>query len=361
MKKKTIVSVVALIAIVALGIKGKALLTTRKAEVAAEPIPRSEQLMVETVEAREGTLQERAPYLAQLLADKSITLSTTRAGYIEKILVEESQAVKKGDLLVRIDTADLKSSIEAMKATLVSQQHDVALAESIYRRNQKLHEVGGLSNEQLDISRVTLEAKRSAVENTRQKIEQLTHQLSYLRITAPFDGRIDKILMHEGDLAATGKPILSMSNKERKLVFSFAPLQVHTIKKGNKVLLQGRPIGKIKTIYTTSRNGLISAEVAVDKPIALPTGSNITVDVVTREAKGCVLPINTIVHKKSGDFVMLLHKGGFHPYQVRVLMQDNGRQMITPCPTGKIAQASEVKLSMLPAHNAVIMAGAEGE
>jgi hypothetical protein len=101
--------------------------------------------------------------------------------------------------------------------------------------------------------------------------------------------------------------------------------------------------------------------VAVDKLIALPTGSNITVDVVTREAKGCVLPINTIVHKKSGDFVMLLHKGGFHPYQVRVLMQDNGRQMITPCPAGKIAQASEVKLSMLPAHNAVIMTGAEGE
>jgi len=361
MNKKIIITAVALVAVVALGIKGKGLLTTRKAQVADEPKPSGEQLMVNTVEATEATLQDRTPYLAQFLADKSITLSTTLAGYVEKILVAESQVVKKGDLLVRIDTTDLNSSIAALKSTLASQKHDVALARSIYARNQKLHRVGGLSKEQLDVSRVALEAKRSTMENTRKKIEQLTHQLSYLRITAPFDGVIDKLLLHEGDLAAAGKPILSMSNESRKLVFSFAPSQAHKISKGNKVLLQGRPIGKLKTIYTTSKNGLISAEVAVDQPIALPIGSSITIDLVTREAKGCVLPDNTIVHKKSGDYVMLLYKGGFHPYKVRVLMQDDGRQMVTPCPVGKVAQASEVKLSMLPAHNAVTTRGAEGE
>jgi RND family efflux transporter MFP subunit len=361
MIKKILVTVIALIAVVALGMKGKGLLMTRKAEVADEPKPKNEQLLVQTVEAKEGTLQNRTPYLAQLLAQKSITLSTTRAGYIEKILVEESQAVKKGDLLVRIDTTDLRSSIEGLKATLASQQHDVALAESIYKRNQKLFKVGGLSREQLDVSRVALEGKRAAVENTRQKIAQLTHQLSYLNITAPFDGTIDKLILHEGDLAATGKPILSMSSQKRKLVFAFAPSQAQSVLEGSKVLLQGRPIGKIKTIYNTSQNGLIAAEVAVDEPIALPVGSSITIDVVTREAKGCILPDNTIVHKKSGDYVMLLYKGAFHPYKVRVVMQEGDRQMVTPCPEGKVAQASEVKLSALPARNAVTTTGAEGE
>ena len=267
MTKKKIVTLIAIVAVVALLIKGKGLLNTRKAENAAEALPSKQALTVPVVEAKQGTLQNKIPFLAQVLSDKHIQLSTKLAGYVEKVLVEESQMVKKGEVLVRIDAIEIRSNIDALQSTLMAQKGDLVLAKSIYARNKKLNAIGGLSKEQLESSKVALSLKASALESTKQKITQLEHQLSYLKIVAPFDGYIDAILMHEGDLAATGKPILSMSNGKKKLVFSYSPTHQSLIKKEQDVYVNGQEVGYVKAIYTTAQNGLISAEVTLDEEI----------------------------------------------------------------------------------------------
>ena len=174
-------------------------------------------------------MQHKIPFLAQIMADKSITLSTKLTGYVEKVFVEEAQKVTKGEILVRIDALELHSNIDALKSTLNAQQNDLRLAESIHARNVKLFAIGGLAKEQLDISEVSLNVKASIMENSKQKIAQLEHQLSYLTIVAPFDGEIDAILLHEGDLAASGKAILRMSNAKQKMLFSYAPAKNNSI------------------------------------------------------------------------------------------------------------------------------------
>jgi RND family efflux transporter MFP subunit len=351
MTKKRFVMIVALIAVAALLIKGKGLLGERKEAIKDEAVPAKETLTVSLVNVKKGTLQNRIPLLAQILADKQIQLSTKLAGYVEKVLVEESTRVKKGDVLVRIDAIEIHSNIDALKTTLNAQRSDLVLVKSIYTRNKKLHAVGGLSNEQLESSKVALNLKASALESTKQKIAQLEHQLSYLKIVAPFDGTIDNIFLHEGDLAAAGKPILSMSNAKKKLVFSYSPVQQSLIKKEQNVYLNGEVIGYVKSIYNTAKNGLISAEATLSKEIIQPAGSSVTIEVLAKEQTGCILPDNTIVHKKRGTFVMAYEKGKFVARKVEVVMQDKSRIIISPCPKTVVAQASEVKLAQLPAYN----------
>ncbi len=356
-KKKIIIRLVLIIAVVILIIKGKGLLESRKAEIANEALPSSGSVTVPVVNAKQGSMQNRVPFLAQIISDKSINLSTKLAGYVEKVLVEEAQKVKKGEVLVRIDALELNSNIDALKATLNAQSHDLELAKSIVARNKKLFAVGGLAKEQFDISRVSLNAKSSIMENTKQKIAQLNHQLSYLQIRAPFDGEIDAIFLHEGDLAASGKAILSMSNGKQKLLFSYAPAQSAMIKKEQDVLMGNGQVGYIKSIYTTSKNGLISAEVSLTKKIALPTGSSVNIEVLTSEAKGCIVPSDTILHKKGSVFVMTYAEGKFSPLKISIEMQDADHLIISPCPTTPIAQASEVKLAQLPAYDRVNIIG----
>jgi len=358
-KKKIIIRLISIIAVVVLVIKGKGLLESRKAEIANEALPSSGSVTVPVVKAKEGTMQNRVPFLAQVLSDKSIKLSTKLAGYVEKIFVEEAQKVKKGDLLIRIDAIELNSNIAALKATLNAQSNDLELAKSIYARNQKLFAIGGLAKEQLDISRVSLKAKSSTMENTKQKIAQLEHQLSYLKIVAPFDGEIDAIFLHEGDLAASGKAILSMSNTKKKLLFSYAPVQHTLIKKEQDVFMQNEQTGYVKSIYTASKNGLISAEVTLTKEIVLPTGSSVNIEVLTDEAKGCIVPSDTILHKKKSTFVMSYAEGKFSPVKIKVKMENANNVLISPCPTTSIAQASEVKLAQLPAYDKVNIIGAK--
>jgi len=361
MTKKKIVLIVSLIAVAALLVKGKSLLKERQEQVSEQPIPIADAVTVPVVTPKRGVMNQEISFLAQILSDKGIKLSTKIPGYIEDVLVQETQQVKKGDVLVHIDETELRSNIDALKATLLAQKNDIALARSIYNRNIKLYRIGGLSKEQLEVSRVSLKMKQSVAENTNQKIAQLEHQLTYLKIVAPFDGSIDAIFMHEGDLAATGKPILSMSNGKKKLLFSYAPTEKNSIAKGQMVVSGEEKLGEIRAIYTTSSNGLITAEVALDRPVGLPVGSSMQIRVLTESQTGCILPDTTVVHKKEGTFVMVYKKGKFSPFPVTVKMHEGNHIMVAPCPEGQVASASEVKLASLPAYNKVNILGAKDE
>ena len=350
MKKKHIVFIA--VSVVVLIVAGK-LLQSRKAEIANAPLPSSGSVTVPVVKAKQGTLKNHVPFLAQVFSDKSITLSTKLAGYVEKVLVEEAQKVKKGELLVQIDALEVRSSLDALNITLRAQKNDFVITKNMYDRNKKLYKIGGLAKEQLDISLGMLKMKRATVENTVAKVAQLTHQLSYLKIVAPFDGEIDAIFLHKGDLAATGKAILSMSNGKKKLLFSYAPVKNNSIKKEQDVFIDDVQVGYVKSIYTTSQNGLTSAEVTLTEKVDLPTGSSVNIKVLIQEAKGCIVLSDTILHKKENTFVMVYEKGKFSPLKVNIEMQEVHQLLISPCPKVPIAKASEVKLAQLPAYDQV--------
>ncbi len=359
--KKVVVTTLFLVGAVLFGIKGKGLLKERQEEVKSLPLPKAERMSVRLAQPADRTLRQTESFQAQLLAERGIKLSTKLAGFVEKVYVTESQHVRKGTPLVSIDATEVRSSIEALRAALSAQKNDLAVAKSIYSRNRKLYEAGGLSKERLDLSRAALEAKSSAVENTVQKIAQLEHQLSYLKIVAPFDGVIDAIVLHEGDLAAAGRPIVTMSSDTKKVVFSFSPSLLETIKTGDRVYYEGEEAGHIRAVYNTAQNGLARAEVALDRPIDLPVGSSLNITVETEKASGCTVPTDTLLHKKEGTYLMVFDEGRFEPLKVKVRLEDAEYALVTPCPKERVARGSEVKLAALPAFEHVEIIGEKDE
>ena len=354
MKTKTIIIItLSLLGVVALGINGKALLEKRKDEVAKTPLPMVDSVSIPVTKATQGSLKKEVSFLAQVASDKTIKLSTKLAGYVQKVFVQESQRVKKGELLVKIDAVELRSNMSALNATLQTQRSDLALAKNIHRRNKKLYKVGGLPKEKLELSALMVISKTSMIKNTKEKLRQLQHQLSYLKIKAPFDGVVDRLFLQEGDLAVTGKPILSLSNGKKKLLFAYAPTQSQEIKKGLKVFQKSELIGEIKALYTTSNNGLLNAEISLSKMVKLPVGSSLNIKVLVQEANGCLLPTNTLVHKKEGTFVMAYEKGSFTPFKVEVLMQEENKVLLLTCPNTSVAYGNEVKLAQLPVYDRV--------
>lgn len=361
MNKKTIVTLIAAVGVVALGIKGKGVLDARKVEVENTPLPSVALVSIPVAKGTLGSIEQVEVFSAKVASVASIALSTKLAGYVEKVLVSEATPVKKGETLLRIDAVELRSNIEALKTTLKMQKSDLAVAKSIHSRNQKLYKVGGLAKEKLELSAVGVEAKVSQYESTKQKIAQLEHQLSYLHIEAPFDGVIDSVLVHEGDFAATGKPLIRMSHTAQKLLFSYAPLKDSPIQKGAEVRSNGKKIGTIKALYPSAQNGLSQAEVALDTPLDYPLGSNLSIEVLTQKAQGCILPANSIVHTKSGSVVMLYKEKKFTPLAVDVLLQNKEHLLVKTCPSSSVAYGNEVKLAQLPAYTNVSIVGENNE
>jgi len=352
--------ILALIVVAAIALFGARLIKERKNIAESMPTPKLPNLSISLTKAHQGTTEQKEDFLALLESQREVKISTKLSGYIKDIIVTESQTVKKGDRLIIIDNRELLASLKSLQASLAQQKSDYALSKKIYDRNHKLYKAGALPKEKLEELELGLEGKKTLIVSTQEKINQLQIQLEYLKIKAPFDGVVGNIFIREGDLSAPGKPIMTLSQSKQKMTFSFVSGK-NSIKRGQTVLKDDKPIGKIKTIYTQAKNGLSVAEVELKSPLNLPEGSFVSISVVTQTYKGCIVPANTLVHKNLSTQIMLYKEERFIPLDIKVIFEDSSMALIKPCPKWDIAKGSETKLSKLPFYDKVKVRGGVDE
>jgi membrane fusion protein, multidrug efflux system len=117
-------------------------------------------------------------------------------GQVNKVHVKEGQKVKKGTLLVSLNTAVTESSLKELQTGL-------ELASKIFDKQQTVYDQGVGSEIQY------LEAK-NAKESLELKIKTVKAQLAMSSIRAPFDGIVDEIFVKVGEMAAPGLRVLEL-------------------------------------------------------------------------------------------------------------------------------------------------------
>ena len=90
------------------------------------------------------------------------------------------------------------------------------------------------------------------------------------------------------------------------------------------------------------------AEVALNERLERPSGSYLTIEVVTETANGCSVPISALLHRKEGTSIMFYQDDHFKEKAVVVLAQDKEFALINPPLSHPVAVAAEAKLSRLP-------------
>jgi multidrug efflux pump subunit AcrA (membrane-fusion protein) len=303
---------------------------------------------VRTVEPQTQTVVQTGNFLAQLEPTTRATLSTKLSGQLTKMAVSESQIVQKGDLLLQIDDREIQSNLTTLQANLSAARQQLQYAQNLQQRNQAMFDAGGLPQEKLEASAVALNNADAAVQGLEQQILAQKVQLEYTRIVAPFDGTVGTLFLREGDLAAPGKPILTLNSKTQKLTFSFAP-ESGGVEVGQNVLWQDKKLGTLSKLYADAQGGLTVAEVIPDGHIAQPAGSYLSVQVVTRSPSGCAIPLQALLHRPNQTSVMLHTPDGFKETAVTVLAQDATLALVEPDLQQPVAVAAEAKLALLPA------------
>ena len=359
MSKKLVVTVIFVVAAIAVGIKGKALLKSRQEAISNEAVVSKTKLSVPVVYGVDGELQKNINMLALYKSKSTINLSTKLAGYIKEIYVNESDSITKGTPLVSIDDSEIKATIASLQTQLKAQQNDKALSQKIYQRNQKLYQIGGLSKEQLETSQIGVEMKSSIVDATKSKIEQLQNQLRYMQIVAPFDGKVDKIILHKGDLAMANKPIIAISSNDKEMTVSFATSLLKDIKLNQKVSVGNQEIGYIKSIYPSATNSLATAKIALSSKLDIPINTNINVDIITKQDKGCVLPSSVLWSKSDGEYILAYKDSRFNPIKVEPVIISDNKVLLKSCAKNPIANVSQAKFARLLAKKDIELIGAE--
>ena len=120
------------------------------------------------------------------------------AARIEKMLVVPGQQVKRGDILVQLDTREARAKLEQARAVFEQ-------AEKSLQRQTALLANKATSQSDYDAA---LAANRVA----KAAMAQAETALNYMTVTAPFDGVITKKAADVGDLASPYKAMLEMED-----------------------------------------------------------------------------------------------------------------------------------------------------
>ncbi len=344
--------IIVIILLVILVGAGGMLLKKRRQTITDTPVATPVTSTVRTVRPQTRTVSSTRTFLARLEAAGSATISSKLSGRIRELPVRESQKVRQGELLVRIDNQEIVAAIDGLRATLVSARKQLVYRRAQHERNKALFEAGGLAREKLEASELAGSTAEATVKDLEQKIRALEVQLDYLDIRAPFNGIIGTVFLRRGDLAAPGRPIVSLNSFKQKLTFRFVP-DKDDIRPGQDVLLHGEKIGRTATMYSDASAGLAVAEVALDHQMDRPNDSYLTIRVVTGRATGCAVPVQALLHRQQGTSLMLYKEDRFEPLPVTVKVRDNEYAVIEPPVTSPVAVAAEARLSLLPTYGRV--------
>lgn len=157
------------------------------------------------------TLLHRS-YVATINACQNVELRAKVDGFLEQVLVDEGQLVKKGQALFRLNDAEFKVAVTEANALLASAQAEVKAAEVETSRVKTLVGKNVLSASEMDLAKARLAVAEARVAEAQAQVEKATIRYSYTMIRAPFDGIIDRLPNKRGSLIAEGTLLTTVSD-----------------------------------------------------------------------------------------------------------------------------------------------------
>jgi len=178
-------------------------------------------------------------FRAVVVPSHDVELVCPVRGVIKNILVEEGDRVKKGDLLVELDSEVEKAQLAIEEynakstAALEAAEANLRVKRADYERQKTLHTKGVGSDADLEKaefelkyaeSLVTVEKEKRTLGQLRVKLQRA--RLEQLRIRAPFDGIITRKLQDVGESAQEDKPVLRLVVLDVLHVIAYVPNDV---------------------------------------------------------------------------------------------------------------------------------------
>jgi RND family efflux transporter MFP subunit len=319
-----------LIILVLAGIK---LVHIRKQQVISVQAAQEPAMAVQTALVSTGTLEDTQTYRGVLRPEHSIVLTPRIQGLITEVHGDAEDRVKNGQLLVQIDDREIKENIQALEAERKRIKEQIWILETTRSRQEKLSE-GAISKDVIDRTLSNLNQAKSSRERIIHEIRQAKTRLSYTRLNANMDGRIQKRFQEPGDMAQPGQPIMSLEDVSAgyNIHIRIPPAVQSHVHHGQNILLS-RKDQKLKTVIsrihpaTTQDSPLIGVEAFVQEPpFGLPSGSSLEAKLVVSRTKGLLVPARSVLGQETGDIVFRVdadHRIQAHQIQILAETADN--------------------------------------
>lgn len=244
--------------------------------VKAEPPPaRATRVEVATIETSAAALELSLP--GEVDGARDAMLAAALGGFVEAVLVEDGAHVKKGQMLIRVDTA-------SHAARAAQAQVELDAAERERKRAQKLGDA--LPGAELDAIEARYKAAKAAAWTAQVAVGRAV-------ITAPFAGVVVDVATEVGEVAAPGAPLVRLVQLDpAKITVSLSDRDVVAVKPG----LEAR-------VTVDARSAVLSGTIRRIQPAADPRTRSFIAEIEVENADGRLLPgmiVNARLSVESG-------------------------------------------------------------
>ncbi|MGE3151644.1 MAG: efflux RND transporter periplasmic adaptor subunit [Nitrospiraceae bacterium] len=212
-----------------------------------------------TIEVRSLPVPLRVEVTGLVASVTQATLSGQIQAAVKDVRVREGSPVKKGEILVLLDDRDLRAELTRAEA-------EADNAKAHLKRMRDLFTQDSVARQELENAERTFkvaEANRAAART----------RVSYSVVTAPFDGLVTEKLIHAGELASPGRPLLKLEDPQRlRLEVTVAEGDLKSLSRDDRVpvtidALTGQSLaGSVAQILPTGDPATHTVLVKIDLP-----------------------------------------------------------------------------------------------
>lgn len=138
------------------------------------------------------------------------TVAAQVAGNLTALLVKAGDTVKAGQALARIDARETQAGLSRSQAEVAQAEAQLTNARLQWERTQSLKAQGFVSASALDSAQAQLKAAQAGLAAAQAGRAQASLAKGFTTVNAPFDGKVLATQAQVGDLAAPGRPILTL-------------------------------------------------------------------------------------------------------------------------------------------------------
>jgi RND family efflux transporter MFP subunit len=308
----------------------------------------------ETIEPTVGDLQVTVQGIGNVSALNIYSITAQTGGKILKLLVDDGDWVKKGDLLVVMDGVDLPQQLDVAKANLTKTSYDITASENelqnlkaqkellqiTYSRYAKLKEQGFASQSEYDkadaelksvnaniaVAASRINSAKAALVVAEKNRDVIKTKIDRLKVLSPIDGYVISKSAEVAQNVLPSTPILTIVDPKTLWVETKIDERISSqikIAQSATIILRSQPQklykGSVKRILSMSDAVTLEREVDVafeTLPTPFYINEQAQVHIVVQNLSGVVKIPTKVVVQKDGELGVWLVENGRAKFQV---------------------------------------------
>lgn len=239
---------------------------------------------------------------------------------VKAVYVTQGQAVKKGQLLLKLDDAIMRQSVTAAKQQLEGIRTQLSYAKNLYNRQQNLWKEGIGTEVQLITAKTNVTSLENQLDAAGEQVKVAQEQLNTANVYSDVTGIADVVAIRVGEtfsgMGASGPQIKIVNTSSLKVVVNVPENYLTRMHKGSPVVINIPDANKIvnsaislisQSIDPNQRGFIAEAKIPYD-PILKPSQSAVVKIMDYSAPNAIVIPVNVVQSDETGKYVYVLSK-----------------------------------------------------